>query len=188
MNVAFINAVPYGSTGHIVASLADALRKEGHNTLVTSGFTWVKSRRDDFVMTSGIVEKTLHTLLARRTGRIGTYSRHATKKLIRRLRAFSPDVLHLHNLHGWFINLPMLFDYIKENNVRVIWTLHDCWAFTGHCPHFDAVGCVKWKDGCHHCSQHRLYPESKKDASAEMWKKKKAWFTGVENLTVVTVG
>lgn len=186
MNVAFINAVPYGSTGRIVASLADALRKEGHNTLVTSGFTWVKSRRDDFVLTSGIFEKTLHTFLAGRTGKIGTYSRHATKKLIKRLRAFSPDVIHLHNLHGWFLNLPMLFDYIKETNVRVVWTLHDCWSFTGHCPHFDAVGCVKWREGCHDCSQHRLYPASRRDASRWMWESKKRWFTGVKDLTVVT--
>ncbi len=186
MNVAFINAVPYGSTGHIVASLADALRKEGHNTLVTSGFTWVKSQRDDFVMTSGIFEKSLHTFFARRTGKIGTYSKRATKKLLKRLDAFAPDLLHLHNLHGWFINLPMLFDYIKKNNLRVIWTLHDCWSFTGHCPHFDAVGCAKWREGCHHCSQHHLYPESRKDSSAEMWENKKKWFTGVRNLTLVT--
>ena len=186
MNIAFINAVPYGSTGRILFQLADAAKARGHNTLCTTGFTWVKVRREDTFITSSIVEKTLHTYLARFTGRIGTFSRRATKRLLKKLDRFAPDVIHLHNLHGWFLNLPMLFDYIKEKNIRVIWTLHDCWAFTGHCPHFDMCGCEKWKTGCHSCSQHRLYPASLKDASEEMYEKKRAWFCGVENLTLVT--
>lgn len=186
MNVAFLNAVAYGSTWRIVESLADALQKEGHRTLTAAGFTWKKSTREDFVLTSGIVEKTIHTYRARFTGKIGTYSKHATRKLLRRLDEFSPDVIHLHNLHGWYLNLPMLFDYIKKNRIRVLWTLHDCWAFTGHCPHFDACGCEKWKSGCHHCSQHRLYPQSYVDASEAMYENKKRWFCGVEDLTVIT--
>ena len=186
MNIAFLNAVAYGSTGRIVSALADEARRQGHRTLVTSGFTWVKSTRDDFVLTSGIVEKTLHTFLAYHTGKIGTYSRHATRRLLKKLDAFSPDILHLHNLHGWYLNLPMLFDYIREKNIRVIWTLHDCWAFTGHCPHFDACGCEKWKSGCHDCSQHRLYPQSRRDASSEMYENKRRWFSSVKDLTIVT--
>lgn len=186
MNIAFINAVPYGSTGKIVFSLADALQKEGHRTLCTAGFTWVKAKRKDFFLTSGIAEKTLHTFLARRTGKIGTYSVHATKRLLRRLDTFKPDLIHLHNLHGWFINLPMLFDYIKKKNLPVVWTLHDCWAFTGHCPHFDACGCDKWRTHCQECPQHHLYPASHKDASFEMFDKKREWFCNVKNLTVVT--
>lgn len=186
MNIAFINAVPYGSTGRIMFQLADALKKEGHRTLCTAGFTWVRPERDDFFLTSSIFEKTAHTYLARLTGRIGTYSRRATKRLLKRLDDFSPDVIHLHNLHGWFINLPMLFDYIKAHDIRTVWTLHDCWAFTGHCPHFDACGCEKWKSGCHHCSQHRAYPQSRADASQTMYKLKRDWFTGVRDLTIVT--
>lgn len=186
MNVAFLNAVCYGSTGRIVRELADALQTQGHKTLITAGFTWEKCRREDFFLTSGIVEKTAHTYLARLTGKIGTYSRHATRRLLKRLDEFSPDVIHLHNLHGWFINLPMLFNYIKTHNVRVVWTLHDCWAFTGHCPHFDACGCDKWKTHCHDCPQHRLYPASRRDASAWMFDKKREWFCGVKDLTIVT--
>ncbi len=186
MKVAFLNAVPYGSTGRIVFALADALQKEGHETLCTTGFTWIKANRADHFLTSGILEKTLHTLLARFTGRIGTFSKGATRRLLRRLDAFRPDVIHLHNLHGWYLNLPMLFDYIKDRNIRTVWTLHDCWAFTGHCPHFDACGCDKWKTGCGACPQHRLYPASYVDASAVMYLKKREWFCGVKDLTLVT--
>ena len=116
----------------------------------------------------------------------GCFSALATKKLLKRLDAFQPDVIHLHNLHGWFVRLPSLFAYIKERNIPVVWTLHDCWALTGQCPHFTAVSCGKWKTGCHHCPQYREYPQSYVDRSRTMWKKKKAWFSGVERMTVVT--
>lgn len=186
MNILQINAVPYGSTGGIMFHLADMMEDQGHHVLCTSGFTWKGCNRSDFVMTSNIFEKTLHTYLARITGRIGCFSRLATRRLLRRLDTFQPDLIHLHNLHSWFINLPMLFDYIKKHNIPVVWTLHDCWSFTGHCPHFDMIRCDKWKSGCHSCPQYRAYPQCYFDASKTMWKLKKSWFTGVQNLTVVT--
>lgn len=186
MRVLQINAVPYGSTGRIMFQLADALEAQGHQVLCTAGFTWEKCGRKDFFVTSGIVEKTAHTYLARLTGRLGCFSRRATARLLKRLDEFQPDVIHLHNLHGWFINLPMLFRYIKEKDIPVIWTLHDCWSFTGQCPHFDMIGCGKWKTGCHHCPQHRQYPQTWFDHSTAMYRLKKKWFTGVEDLTVVT--
>ena len=95
-------------------------------------------------------------------------------------------MIHLHNLHGWYINFPLLFKYIKKNNIRVIWTLHDCWTFTGHCPHFDMIGCEKWKTGCYQCPQIGEYPASYADISKWMYKHKKQWFTGVEDMTLVT--
>jgi glycosyltransferase involved in cell wall biosynthesis len=95
-------------------------------------------------------------------------------------------VIHLHNLHGWFINLPLLFRYIKKHDIPVIWTLHDCWSFTGHCPYYDMVNCDRWRTGCHHCSQFRRYPGTWFDYSATMFRKKRRWFTGVKHMTVVT--
>lgn len=186
MNLLQVNAVPYGSTGHIMFQLADIMENQGHQVRCTTGFTWKKSHRPDYWMTSNIFEKTLHTYLARITGRIGCFSSLATWRLLRKLDKFHPDLIHLHNLHGWFINLPMLFGYIKKHNIPVIWTLHDCWSFTGHCPHFTMIGCDKWKAGCHHCPQYRAYPQSYFDCSKAMWKNKKKWFTGVQNLTIVT--
>ena len=115
MRVLQINAVPYGSTGRIMFQLADAVLARDGQTLCTAGFTWKKADRPDFVMTSGIVEKTLHTYMARITGRTGCFSGFATRRLLKKVDAFRPDVIHLHNLHGWFIDLPMLFSYIKKN-------------------------------------------------------------------------
>jgi glycosyltransferase involved in cell wall biosynthesis len=95
-------------------------------------------------------------------------------------------VIHLHNLHGWFINLPMLFSYIKKHDIPVVWTLHDCWSLTGQCTYFTMAGCDKWKTGCHHCSQTNRYPDTYFDHSKAMWRNKKKWFTGVKNMTIVT--
>lgn len=186
MRVVQINAVPYGSTGRIMFQLADAVAADGGEALCTAGFTWKGSDRQDFFLTSNIFEKTAHTWLARLTGRIGCFSVGATGRLLKRLDGFRPDVIHLHNLHGWFLNLPMLFDYCKRRRIQVVWTLHDCWAFTGHCPHFIGVGCEKWRTGCGGCPLYRGYPESFVDASAAMYRRKREWFTGLEDLTVVT--
>lgn len=186
MRILQINAVPYGSTGRIMFQLADAVQAQGGQTLCTAGFTWKKADRSDFIMTSGIVEKTAHTYLARITGRLGCFSHSATKKLLREAERFQPDVIHLHNIHGWFLNLPMLFRYIKDKDIPVVWTLHDCWSFTGQCPHFDMIGCDKYRTGCHHCPLHRQYPQTYFDFSKTMYRKKRSWFTGVRNLTVVT--
>jgi len=116
----------------------------------------------------------------------GIFSRRGTKQLINDLEKFKPDIVHLHNLHMFCINLPMLFSYIKEKNVKVIWTLHDCWAFTGHCPHFLISKCDKWRTGCHHCPQPRVYPKMYLDTSKKMYELKKKWFCGVKDLTIVT--
>ena len=186
MNLIQINAVPYGSTGSIMFSLADIMESRGHKVLCTTGFTWRGCSRPDYVMTSGIVEKTAHTWLARITGKTGGFSTVATWRLLRRLDKMKPDLVHLHNLHGWFLNLPMFFGYIKKHNIPVVWTLHDCWSFTGHCPHFAMAGCDRWKTGCGGCDQNHQYPQTFFDCSKTNWRRKKKWFTGVENLTIVT--
>ena len=186
MRILQINAVSYGSTGRIMFQLADAVRAGDGQTLCTAGFTWKRAKRSDFVMTGGILGKTMHTYLARVTGRIGCFSSHATRRLLRQIEKFQPDVIHLHNLHGWFLNLPMLFGYLKKHSIPVVWTLHDCWSFTGHCPHFDGIGCEKYRTGCHDCTLYRLYPGTYFDHSKAMYAKKRRWFNGVENLTLVT--
>ena len=186
MTLIQINAVPYGSTGSIMFSLADIMESRGHEVLCTTGFTWKGCDRPDYVMTSGIVEKSVHTWLARITGKTGGFSTLATWRLLRRLDKLKPDLIHLHNLHGWFLNLPMLFRYIKKHDIPVVWTLHDCWSFTGHCPHFAMACCDRWKTGCGSCDKHYLYPETFFDCSKTNWRRKKKWFTGVNNLTIVT--
>ena len=128
----------------------------------------------------------LNAYLGILTGFEGCFSLFSTIKALKKIQSFKPDIIHLHNLHGTYINLPLLMRYIKKHKIRVVWTLHDCWAFTGHCPHFAYENCGKWKTGCSHCPRYRLYPKSLFDNSKFMWKLKKRWFTSIENLTIVT--
>ena len=186
MKVAQINAVPYGSTGSVMFHLADELINNDNRVFCTTGFSWKKCKRKDYKVTSNIFVKQLHITLSKITGKIGFFSGLATRKLIKIMREFQPDIIHLHNLHGCFVNLPLLFEYIKKEDIKVVWTLHDCWAFTGHCPHFDMIGCNKWETGCHHCPQYKLYPESYIDNSQFMYEYKKKWFNGINNLVIVT--
>ena len=129
----------------------------------------------------------LQALKSRIYGNLGFNSKNATKKIITILEKTNPDVIHLHNLHGHNVNLQMLFCYFKKrSNIKIIWTFHDCWAFTGHCPHFAMVKCDKWKSGCYKCPQYSIYPKSLFDNSKKMYALKKRLFTGVENMTIVT--
>jgi len=185
--LAIINAVPYGSTGKIARGIDSVARKNGMETLVV--YSWTKGFRksnDDGVIVTSFLGKLIHMGMAKITGKHGCYSVKSTKRLIKRLKKFKPDAINLHIMHSWSINLPMLFNYVKENNIPVVWTMHDCWAFTGHCPYFDMVGCDKWKTGCYGCPQYKKYPVSCFDNSKKMWNLKKKWFTGVKNMTLVT--
>lgn len=127
----------------------------------------------------------VHIKLAKFTGFHGYFSIFSTLKLVRELGNIKPDIIHLHNLHGWFVNLPILFAYIKKNRIPVVWTLHDCWTFTGHCPHFEMEGCSKWKTGCSFCPRYKEYPASNVDRSRFLWKKKRKWFTGLQKTVIV---
>lgn len=132
------------------------------------------------------VERRMHNLIGRITGWDGHFSKQGTQKLIEKLREDHIELLHLHNLHGYCIHLPTLFSYIKKDNIQVVWTLHDCWSFTGHCPHYEVAGCDKWKRGCYRCPQIREYPQCRLDNSKHQYKAKKKWFTGVKRMTLVT--
>ena len=120
-------------------------------------------------------------------GKHGCYSKRATKKLIDIINDFSPDIIHLHNIHGWYLNIQLLFQHIKTKSIPVIWTLHDCWAFTGGCAHFTYVRCDKWKTSCSNCKNLSEYPiKSRKDKTHDMFYLKKCLFEGVKNMTIVT--
>ena len=100
---------------------------------------------------------------------------------------FKPDLIHLHNLHGYYINIRLLFNYIKRHNIPVVWTLHDCWAFTGHCTHFDYIGCYRWKTNCFSCPQRIEYPQSLVlDRSSRNFVQKKKLLTSLDKMSIVT--
>lgn len=187
MKIVEINSVLYGSTGKIVLQIAEVAHQRGHGVLVCAPKgRHNKNGGENVYLFGNRLAEDSHLLLSRLTGLNGYFSFFSTKALIRRLQRINPDIVHLHNLHNSYINLPLLFEYLKKNNIRVVWTLHDCWAFTGHCPHFTMVKCKKWKTGCIHCPSYRDYPESFVDSTRLMWKMKKKWFCGVKDLTVVT--
>lgn len=126
----------------------------------------------------------LQALRSRILGNYGFNSRKSTQRLIGELERIGPDVVHLHNLHAHNCNLEMLMGYFREKGTKLVWTFHDCWAFTAYCPHFVMAGCDQWKTGCHHCVQSRSFSWFA-DRSSWLYEKKKAAFSGL-NMTIVT--
>lgn len=118
----------------------------------------------------------------------GLHSKNATKKLISTLKNIKPDIIHLHHIHGYFINYILLFKFLKEINIPVIWTFHDCWSFTGHCAYFDNINCNKWLTECFNCELKNEYPKSiGLDNSTNNFRLKKEFFNSLNNLTIVPV-
>lgn len=189
MKVYFINMFcGVGSTGNIVTQLLQMVRQGGGTGKVAYGPGPAKgiSGEEGFQVT-GKKQYYLHNLLARLTDREGLYSTAQTKALVEDIRKFDPDVIHLHNLHGHYVNYEVLFDYLSQANKPVVWTLHDCWSMTGHCAHFASAGCEQWKTQCLDCSQLHRYPQCIGHGDVKRnYQRKKAAFTGVSNLTIVT--
>lgn len=192
MRILQINMSDNGSTGNIMLNIAKVVRKRDGDAITCSTLTYtrhkhpVKMNIDNHVYYGSHFENKWHCFIALATGRIGYFSTFGTLQLIKLIKNFSPDVIQLHNLHKFCINLPLLFNYIKKHKIATVWTLHDCWSFTGHCPHFTLEKCDKWQNGCYKCSQYRAYPKSLFDNSRFMYKNKRKWFTGVPNMTLVT--
>ena len=186
MKALALNAVPYGSTCGIMLGVKRAAEAQGIRVDTASGYSYhpVKELPADHIAIGGAVGKLLHTWCARITGYNGCFSHIATWRLLQKIKKEQYDIIHLHNIHGWYLNLPMLTRYIKKNKIRVIWTLHDCWSFTGQCPHYDMIGCEKWKTHCYDCPQCKEYPAVNIDRSDRMYDFKKQWFTGMDAVLV----
>lgn len=187
MKIVSINLGKYGSTGKIMIGISHAAEKKGHQcyqAYPASPINFVRESND--ILISSFFDRRVSAKLAYFTGYNGCFAILATKRLLDKLDKIEPDILHFHNLHNSYINLPMLFNYVKKKKIKVIWTLHDCWSFTGQCPHFTIKKCDKWKTGCHDCPQINVYPATIVDRTEFMWKKKREWFSGVENLTIIT--
>lgn len=189
MRIVQINGGAKGSTGKIMMGIAEVARAQGHEVMCASPITTTNRDAGEdcgYYRIGTFNSRRVNVALARITGFNGCFAWFETYKLLKKIDEFKPDIIHLHNLHDSYINLPMLFSYIKKHNVPTVWTLHDCWAFTGQCPYFTIVKCDKWKVGCHNCPQYKEYPASLYDNTKKMWQLKKKWFTGVKNMTIVT--
>lgn len=191
MKVLFINSVcGIGSTGRICTDLAQQLEAEGNEVKIAYGRNGtVPEQFQKYAVRIGSEwDVRFHGMKARLFDAMGLGSREATQKFIKWVEEFNPDIIHLHNIHGYYINIEILFKYLKTCGKKITWTLHDCWAFTGHCAYFDFYGCNKWISGCKGiCVCKKDYPASFLLSRAEQnYQIKKSLFTGINNLTIVT--
>lgn len=176
MKIVQINTFPHKATGVIMMNLHRMLTREGYESYVV----WGRGREPQETHEIKIKDEigvSLHGIYTRITDKTGFASKRATRKLLTELDRIRPDIIHLHNIHGYYLNIEMLFEYINRHCIKVVWTLHDCWPFTGHCAYFDMAGCDKWKTGCRDCPQKDSYPASKLfDHSEWNWKRKRELF------------
>lgn len=182
--VAIINGVSYGSTYGICENIKQKLLDDGVEVFTFYG--WTKNHRkstSNDEMVGSFWSRLFHLLVFKLTKMEGGLSSIDTKRLVKKLERFGPEVISIHLLHCQDINFRILFRYIKQNNIKVIWTFHDCWAFTGGCPHFDYVGCNQWNTECSKCLQtKKIYHSS----FQKMFYRKKDIFTSINDLTIVT--
>ena len=190
MNIVQLNATcKVGSTGKIMSDLNDVICGAGNNGFMVSGYYYECDNKNLYCASHNnpFWEIRKNLLISRITGTMGYRYINRTKKILQWIDEKDPDVIHLHNIHGDWIHIKSLFDYIKRKKVPVVWTLHDCWTFTGRCSYFELSGCDKWKFQCHDCANKKIYPVTYFfDKSQRMFFDKKEWFAGLENMTIVT--
>lgn len=176
-----------GSVGRIAEQIGETVLENGWKSYITYARNYNTSK-SEVIKIGNKFDLYSHGIETRIFDNHCFSSKTATIDLIHKINKIQPDIIHLHHLHGYFINIEILFDYLKESKIPVVWTFHDCWSFTGHCVHFDFVGCEKWKTECHHCEQKAEYPKSLLlDRSSQNFIDKKRIFNSVKNLTIVSV-
>lgn len=182
INTALVTDAP----GRIAEEIGKVLIAGGHENYIGYG-RFTRPIVSAPVKIGNTADRLLHVLRTRLSDRHGFGSASATKKFIGDIRRIDPDVIHLHNLHGYYLNIEILFKYLKTAGKPILWTLHDCWPFTGHCSHYDLIGCEKWKTTCYSCPNSHAYPASWLiDNSTGNYNQKRNIFAGVRNLNIVT--
>lgn len=177
-----------GSTGRIAESIGTLVMSKGWRSVVAYG-RGEASSLNELIRIGSDCSVGIHALKSRLFDDQGLSSYYATKTFVNHIKGVNPDLIHLHNLHGYYLNYPILFEYLSSVNIPIVWTLHDCWPITGHCSHFDFIGCDRWRTGCGHCPGLSVYPRSLfLDRSARNYRLKKGCFTSVlDRLTIVPV-
>ena len=185
MRILSINTVyAVSSTGKIVKQIAEKAEQRGFQCMIAHRYEVEGIQYpSNTVAVSSWLDCHVHNRLSRMTMLRGAFSKWKTFFFLKKVGKFKPDLIHLHNIHGNFINLSMLFRYIKRHKIKVVWTLHDCWPLTGNCKHFDMVGCDRWKNGCGNCIQKG---NAIIDISSTMYKRKQRMFDGIDDMTIVT--
>lgn len=189
MKIIEINAFNIGSTGRIMLQLKKKAEQCGNTVycFVPAERINIKNRKNNEIIIGSILERQIHLKLGKLSGFNDCFSYFSTRRLIKKIDEIQPDLIHLHNIHNCYLNLSLLFKYIKKNNINIVWTFHDCWPFTGRCPHFVINNCQKWKNGCNNCTYDKNeYPYELRDRTKFLWKYKQKNFTGIDNMKIVT--
>jgi glycosyltransferase involved in cell wall biosynthesis len=176
-----------GSTGRIAEDIGRRVINAGWESYIAYGRKMYSSN-SNLVKIGNRFEQGLHLLNTRIMDKHGLSSKRSTIEFLRIVDDIQPDIIHLHNIHGYFLNYKILFEYLSSNNVPIVWTLHDCWSYTGHCAHYSFLGCERWKRQCYKCSGIKDYPKSLlRDRSRKNFEEKKDAFCSVDNMTIVPV-
>lgn len=177
----------WGSTGRIAEEIGKAVLSKGWESHIAYG-RYCNNSVSQVIKIGNKWDVYNHVLQTRLFDNHGLTSRKATKYLIRQIKEISPDIIHLHNIHGYYLNYQLLFDFLSKIDIPIVWTLHDCWLFTGHCSHYSCIGCKRWRTLCHDCPQEKAYPSSwLMDRSEQNFRDKLYAFTSVKNMTLVPV-
>ncbi len=177
----------WGSHGKIAEGIGQAAIKQGWQSYIAYG-RWANPSASNLFHIGNRWDEMRHGVASRLFDNHGLMSQKATKSLLQFVRNVNPDIVHLHNIHGYYLNYPLLFQYLRQHDIPVVWTLHDCWSFTGHCAHYEFIGCEKWKTHCAECPQKGAYPKSLLlDRSYRNFEQKKDTFLSLNRLTLVPV-
>lgn len=179
------SVVNTGSTGRIAEQLGQLAMSQEWDSYIAFGRE-ARESKSKLIRIGGSIGVNLHALASKFLDCHGLCSKHATRSFLKQLDEIKPDVFHLHNIHGYYINYPMLLRYLKEHNIPTIITMHDFWLMTGHCAYINK-SCDRWKTGCGNCPRLDQYPASKIDRSARNWQLKASLFIDMPNVTLVPV-
>ena len=184
--VQFNSVANWGSTGRLAEDIGDVAMAAGWESFIVFGRESNPSN-SHLIQVGGRMSVMSHVIISRLFDRHGFGSYMATKQLLKRLDEIKPDVFQFHNVHGYYLNLPLVLQYAIEKRIPIVWSLHDCWSMTGHCSHFVTVGCDRWKTECHNCPRRCDYPSSWFiDSSRRNYRDKKRLIEAVPRLTIIS--
>ena len=188
MKILQINtSVNTGSTGRITEEIGQNIIENGFDSYIAARKVGPDGSKSHLIEIGNKWDTMMHGLKTRVMDKHALGSKRATQDLIQKIDKIDPDAIGLHNLHGYYLNIEILFNYLSEKQKPVMWTLFDCWAFTGHCTYFDSIGCERWIGGCYSCPKKNKYPASYfLDHSKQNYAIKKDLFNRLDNLTIVT--
>jgi glycosyltransferase involved in cell wall biosynthesis len=190
INILHVNSGYQGSIKSIISRLIKESRQEGYKSYIAtpSSINYSLGKTNNHIRIGNFFDRNLHRILYKITGLNGYFSWLTTKRFLRKIDKVEPDIVHLHNLHSSYINIFLLFEYLKTNDIKIIWTFHDCWPFTGKCPHFENARCYKWEKTCYDCPQLHQYPSTYFDQTRKLHKDKKKLFNliDIDKMKIIT--